>query len=125
MSVAQAAQGLDVHENLLRKWVREASVDPQHAFPGQGIMKPEQSKIERLRKEVAKLRMERDILKRLRPTSPWTNFEVRVRCEAPTRMVGSDVVRGDRRLAKHFYALSVETTEPSMVGWLLATIPSQ
>ena len=43
VSVAQAARDLDVHENVLRKWVREAAVDPQQAFPGQGVMKPEQA----------------------------------------------------------------------------------
>ena len=64
VSVAQTARDLDVHENVLRKWVREASADPHHAFPGQGVMKPEQAEIERLRKEVAKLKMERDILKK-------------------------------------------------------------
>ena len=64
VSVAQTARDLDVHENVLRKWVREASAGPQHAFPGQGVMKPEQAEIERLRKEVAKLKMERDILKK-------------------------------------------------------------
>jgi transposase len=64
VSVAQAARDLDVHENVLRKWVREAGADPQEAFPGKGVMKPEQAEIERLKKEVAKLRMERDILKK-------------------------------------------------------------
>ena len=64
VSVAQAARDLDVHENVLRKWVREAAEDPQQAFPGKGVMKPEQAEIERLKKEVAKLRMERDILKK-------------------------------------------------------------
>ena len=64
VSVAQAARDLDVHENILRKWVREAAGDPQHAFPGQGVMKPEQAQLERLKKENAKLRMERDLLKK-------------------------------------------------------------
>jgi transposase len=64
VSVAQAARDLEVHENVLRKWVREAVADPQEAFPGKGVMKPEQAEIERLKKEVAKLRMERDILKK-------------------------------------------------------------
>lgn len=64
VSVPQAARDLDVHENVLRKWVREASADPQEAFPGKGVMKPEQAEIERLKKEVNKLRMERDILKK-------------------------------------------------------------
>lgn len=34
VSVAQAARNLDVHENVLRKWIRELSADPQHAFSG-------------------------------------------------------------------------------------------
>ena len=49
---------------MLRKWVRESAADPQHAFPGHGQMKPEQLEIDRLRKEVAKLKAERDILKK-------------------------------------------------------------
>ena len=66
VAVAQAARDLDLHENVLRKWVRELSADPQHAFPGHGQMKPEQQEIDRLRKEVAKLKAERDILKNRR-----------------------------------------------------------
>lgn len=64
VAVAQAARDLDVHENVLRKWVRELSADPQHAFPVYGQVKPEQLEIERLRKEVARLKAERDILKK-------------------------------------------------------------
>jgi transposase len=64
VTVAQAARDLDVHENLLRKWVKDFAADPQHAFPGQGQMKPEQLEIERLRREVHKLKTERDILKK-------------------------------------------------------------
>lgn len=64
VAVVQAARDLDVHENVLRKWIRELAGDPQQAFPGKGVMKPEQAEIERLRKEVAKLKMERDILKK-------------------------------------------------------------
>ena len=64
VSVAQAARDLDLHENLLRKWVKDFAADPQHAFPGQGLMKPEQLEIERLRREVQKLKAERDILKK-------------------------------------------------------------
>ena len=64
VSVAQTARDLDVHENVLRKWVREASADPQHAFPGQGVMKPEQAEIERRRTAVAKLKLQRNPLKK-------------------------------------------------------------
>ena len=38
--------------------------DPQHAFPGHGQMKPEQLEIARLKREVTKLKAERDILKK-------------------------------------------------------------
>jgi len=64
VTVAQAARDLDLHENVLRKWVRELSVDPRHAFPGHDQVKPEQVEIDRLRKEVAKLKAERDIPKK-------------------------------------------------------------
>ncbi|SES46757.1 transposase [Rhizobium sp. NFR03] len=64
VTVAQAARDLDVHENVLRKWVREYGDDPSQSFPGKGQMKPEQVEIERLRREVAKLKAERDILKK-------------------------------------------------------------
>ena len=64
VSVAQAARDLDVHENVLRKWVKEHGADPKQACPGYGQMKPEQLEIERLRREVAKLKAERDILKK-------------------------------------------------------------
>jgi transposase len=64
VAVAQASRDLDVHENVLRKWVKDYLADPQQAFPGQGKMKPEQLEIERLRREVRKLKAERDILKK-------------------------------------------------------------
>ncbi len=64
VSVAQAARDLDLHENVLRKWIKEFSSDPAQAFPGLGQMKPDQLEIERLRREVAKLKAERDILKK-------------------------------------------------------------
>jgi len=60
----QAARDLDVHVNVLRKWVKDFAADPGQAFPGQGQMKPEQLEIERLRREVTKLKAERDILKK-------------------------------------------------------------
>ena len=64
VSVAQASRDIDVHENVLRKWVKEFGADPKQAFPGHGQMKPEQLEIDRLRREVAKLKAERDILKK-------------------------------------------------------------
>jgi transposase len=64
VSVAQAARDIGVHANVLRDWVRSSATDPQQVFPGQGRMKPDQLELERLRREVAKLKAERDILKK-------------------------------------------------------------
>ncbi len=64
VSAAQASRDLGVHANMLRKWVKDFEDDPKQAFPGQGQMKPEQVEIERLRREVIKLKAERDILKK-------------------------------------------------------------
>ena len=64
VSFAQAARDLGVNVNMLRRWAKESGSDPKHAFPGLGQMKPEQLEIDRLRKEVVRLKAERDILKK-------------------------------------------------------------
>ena len=64
VTVAQAARDLGVHGTVLRRWGQECAADSQQAFPGQGQMKPDQVEIERLRREVTKLKAERDILKK-------------------------------------------------------------
>ena len=64
VSVAQASHDLGIHQNTLRAWLKEYESDPKHSFPGHGQMKPEQTEIARLKREVAKLKAERDILKK-------------------------------------------------------------
>ena len=64
VAMAQAARDLDVHVNVLRTWVRAHRADPGHAFPGEGQQKPEAAELTRLRREVTRLKMERDILKK-------------------------------------------------------------
>ena len=44
--------------------MQESVADAAQAFPGQGQMKPEQAELARLRREVLKLKAERDILKK-------------------------------------------------------------
>jgi len=64
VTVAQAARDLGLNQTLLRRWVQQFVADPKEAFPGQGQQKPEDAEITRLRREVARLKMERDILKK-------------------------------------------------------------
>ncbi|WP_420006289.1 IS3 family transposase [Arenibacterium sp. LLYu02] len=64
VAVAQAARDLDVAESVLRRWMRELTATPATAFPGNGQMRADLAEIAALKKEVARLRAERDILKK-------------------------------------------------------------
>ncbi len=61
-SLAEAARNLGVHANLLRTWKRKiAAADEQYEA---GLTEDEHMEMARLRAEVKRLRMERDILKK-------------------------------------------------------------
>jgi transposase len=64
VSMAQAARDLDVNVTVLRSWIRAFRDDPTQAFPGVGQQKPDDMEVTQLRREVARLKMERDILKK-------------------------------------------------------------
>lgn len=64
VAVAQAARDLDVAESVLRRWMRELKATPAAAFPGNGQMRSDLAEIAALKKEVARLRPGRDILKK-------------------------------------------------------------
>ena len=64
ISSAQAARDLGIGANVVGRWVREAKADKLHAFPGRGQMKPDDAEIARLKRELAKTKAERDILKK-------------------------------------------------------------
>lgn len=64
MRATQVAKDLDIGPNVISRWVREAKADKQQAFPGRGVMKPDEAEVARLRRELAKVKAERDILKK-------------------------------------------------------------
>jgi len=104
VSYVQASQDLGVHVSQLRDWVKKFADDPEHAFPGHGQMKPEQLEIARLKREVTKLKAERDILKKPRPTSRRNRREVRFHCEAPGDLAGGLLCEALGVLRGGFYA---------------------
>jgi len=89
--------------------VKDFAVDPQHAFPGHGQQKPEQAEIARLKREVAKLKAERDILKKPRPTSRRRAHDVIIHREASRDLTGGMDVRGARCLARWLLCLADAT----------------
>jgi transposase len=64
LSVAEVARRLDVGENLLRQWKKAFLARGQDAFPGHGNLPPADDELRRLRAEVARLKAERDLLKK-------------------------------------------------------------
>ncbi len=63
---AVVARELGIGANVLNRWVREASGDIRKAFPGEGQQSADQAEIERLKREIIKLKAEKDILKKSR-----------------------------------------------------------
>jgi transposase len=63
-SVSQVALDMGIHENTLYKWVRTLSAKPEEAFPGKGHMTSDAEMLRQLKRDVERLTMERDILKK-------------------------------------------------------------
>ena len=62
--VSEAARNLGIHHSSLRRWKKQFETNGDQAFPGKGHMNPETEELNRLRKEIKQLRMEREILKK-------------------------------------------------------------
>ncbi len=63
-SVAQAARDLDVRPDMLRRWRKKVRREGSGAFPGAGTMQPRDAELQRLRRDLKRVREERDILKK-------------------------------------------------------------
>ena len=63
VSFRQAGADLGIHENVLRNWAKDSALNAAHAFPGRGKQRPDDAEVSRLRRELAKTKAERDILK--------------------------------------------------------------
>ena len=62
--VSEAARNLGIHHSSLRHWKKQLETHGNQSFPGKGHMTSDKEELYRLRKEVKKLRMEREILKK-------------------------------------------------------------
>ena len=62
-SIGQVAKDLDLTETALRGWVKRADVDAGKGPPG-ALTTAEREELTRLRREVKRLEMEREILKK-------------------------------------------------------------
>ncbi len=63
-SQVEAANNLGIKSNLLGRWIKEDEKDQGQAFRGHGNLTGEQEELRRLKLQVRRLEMEREILKK-------------------------------------------------------------
>jgi transposase len=63
-SIAEASRNLGVEYSVLRRWKKQFEDDPQFAFPGKGMLKPQDEELRRLKRQLERVQEERDILKK-------------------------------------------------------------
>ena len=59
----EAARSLDINTNMLCRWIKENQSEDGQAFRGNGKLTPEQEEIRKLKTQVRRLEMEKDILR--------------------------------------------------------------
>ena len=63
-SVPVLAEELGIDKSTLYNWVKKYDEDKEEAFPGEGKLKPSDEEVRKLRKQLADVTEERDILKK-------------------------------------------------------------
>ena len=63
-SRAEAARSLGINANMLCRWVNEDQTGDAQSFRGNGKLTPDQEENRRLKAEIKRLRMEKEILKK-------------------------------------------------------------
>ena len=63
-SMAEVSRNLGVDYSVLRRWKQQFEADPQFAFPGKGMLKPQDEELRRLKRQLERVQEERDILKK-------------------------------------------------------------
>lgn len=101
-NVSQVARDLGLDPSVLRRWIREMHVGTWEPTPGKPLKSAQQQEIEALRREPAKVKTERDILKKRSDTLPRTRHEVSVHCPARGRLVGQRLMLGAGRVTQRF-----------------------
>jgi transposase len=62
--LSQAARDLNLNRTMLARWRKEYLLNPEGAFQGSGRRQPAEADLAALRREIAELREEREILKK-------------------------------------------------------------
>jgi transposase len=63
-SSKEVAEDLGIRADMLRRWVREFEIEREDAFRGSGVLRSEEDELRRVKRELARVKEERDILKK-------------------------------------------------------------
>ena len=96
VAVAQSARDLDVAASVLRRLMRKLTATPATAFPGNRQMRADLAEIATLKKELARPRAERDILKKAAAFLRGKRHEARRRRQTPPHLA-RQLVDADQR----------------------------
>jgi transposase len=61
---SEVERNLGITPSLVSRWIREMKADPEYAFPGKGNLKAPEEEVRSLRRELERVKRERDILKK-------------------------------------------------------------
>jgi transposase len=61
---SEVERNLGIGKSTVSRWIREFKEDPEYAFPGKGRLKEPDEEVHSLRKELERVKRERDILKK-------------------------------------------------------------
>ncbi|OGU37210.1 MAG: transposase [Ignavibacteria bacterium GWB2_35_6b] len=61
---SDVSKDLGINENVIYRWIRQYKADSENSFPGKGDQKPADEELRKLKKQLADVTEERDILKK-------------------------------------------------------------
>jgi transposase len=64
LNIAEASRNLGVSAQMLGRWIKEEESEDGQAFRGNGKLTPDQEEIRKLKAQVKRLEMEREVLKK-------------------------------------------------------------
>lgn len=106
VTVSSVARDLDINVSVLRRWVEKHNGGQWQVESGKPLKTDVVAELERVRRELAKVKMERDILKKALVTSRRTRREVRINRQAPYGVADAGDVSGHGSLAQRFLRMA-------------------
>ena len=61
---SEVAEDLGIRADMLRRWARELELEGDDAFRGSGNLKSDEDELRQIKRELARVKEERDILKK-------------------------------------------------------------